>query len=504
MYASIFISELPCRAIAREYGMAFSRPLAAICSESNRAIILSCNPAAQRHGVRAGSTPAEATALCPSLHCLPRCPPAEARIGNLLIKWADTLSPRVEATAGGLVTADLRGLSAPALQQAVGALLPRFQQAGLSARLGVAATPEHAQWAAALAETALAVVYPGQSARNPAIPELEVADFLRRVPPAWATSNPDVCEILTEWGVHSLADLLRLEVSGLHERLGANAEKLRALAQGSLCRPLKLMAPPRRFTRGYAFEQPVNDTARLLLLWQRFCGELAGELACSGVAAWRIRLHCGLDNRQTAFRQFDLPEPTRKACTLLRILQTGLRNFHPAAAVVSVRLSLATTPAPAQQSGLFSFTRRHSGRLGETVDRVAALVGTGRCGSPRPTHSWCPDTFSLDGSLRQDFDQLHEDPAPPYGRATVSPLPLQRIRPPQPVQVTFLHGQPAVLAGGMIGGAIRAAGGPWHHSGGWWTDCPWNRQEWDIELADGGVFRIFSQNHRWYLEAVYG
>ena len=47
--------------------------------------------------------------------------------------------------------------------------------------------------------------------------------------------------------------------------------------------------------------------------------------------------------------------------------------------------------------------------------------------------------------------------------------------------------------------------GPWRTSGDWWARDPWNRDEWDIALHSGGLYRIFCdyQTGGWFIEGSY-
>jgi protein ImuB len=57
----------------------------------------------------------------------------------------------------------------------------------------------------------------------------------------------------------------------------------------------------------------------------------------------------------------------------------------------------------------------------------------------------------------------------------------------------------------MPGGAIVQAAGPWRSSGDWWTGpTPWDHDEWDVELSDGVVCRLFRERESgaWLLDGV--
>ncbi len=50
---------------------------------------------------------------------------------------------------------------------------------------------------------------------------------------------------------------------------------------------------------------------------------------------------------------------------------------------------------------------------------------------------------------------------------------------------------------------ILTAAGPWRASGDWWTTATWDREEWDVELSNGGLYRVYHASQRWFLEGMY-
>ena len=56
----------------------------------------------------------------------------------------------------------------------------------------------------------------------------------------------------------------------------------------------------------------------------------------------------------------------------------------------------------------------------------------------------------------------------------------------------------------VVQGAISATAGPWHSSGDWWeADRHWQHEEWDVELAAGGIYRLRRTPAGWFLEGEY-
>jgi hypothetical protein len=99
---------------------------------------------------------------------------------------------------------------------------------------------------------------------------------------------------------------------------------------------------------------------------------------------------------------------------------------------------------------------------------------------------------------------------------------LRRFRLPIPARVLMDGGRPIIVRTdrqALPGGRVGASAGPWRTSGEWWKTAAapgttelasrrgrtgWNRDEWDVALGDGGVYRIFEDRDsgRWFVEAV--
>jgi hypothetical protein len=101
---------------------------------------------------------------------------------------------------------------------------------------------------------------------------------------------------------------------------------------------------------------------------------------------------------------------------------------------------------------------------------------------------------------------------------------LRRFRFPIPIRVRVENGAPArvtIYRGGVQGGPVTMSAGPWRTSGAWWIDDepgqagasggrsrsdtpPWDRDEWDVMVADGTTYRLFHDRSHdaWFLDGV--
>jgi protein ImuB len=94
-----------------------------------------------------------------------------------------------------------------------------------------------------------------------------------------------------------------------------------------------------------------------------------------------------------------------------------------------------------------------------------------------------------------------------------SPIPktaLRRFRMPIPARVRVEDGRPVRVDQRGLGGRVEVAAGPWRTSGSWW-EGGWDRDEWDVALADGVTYRLFhervpadarSAKAEWFIEGI--
>ncbi len=53
---------------------------------------------------------------------------------------------------------------------------------------------------------------------------------------------------------------------------------------------------------------------------------------------------------------------------------------------------------------------------------------------------------------------------------------------------------------------LRVEAGPWRLQGDWWQDHELNRDYYDVELSDGGIYRLFLERDtgEWFVDGICG
>jgi protein ImuB len=394
--------------------------------------------------------------------------------GNLTA-LAFEFSPLVEQTAPDTVTLDASGLERlfgfP--QDVAAAMARRAAEIRVKVNIALAANPDAAICAAR--------GFPGVSI----VPQGDEAKFLGPLPLACLAPSPELLETLERWGIRRFRDLAALPPLGIAERLGPEGLRLRELARGEAERKLVPLDPPLEFEDAIELEYPVELLEPLAFLLARLLNGLAARLATRALATDELRLRLKLENRATDARTLRLPVPSLDTKAFLKLWQLDLAAHPPEAPIVHIWMGMNPVKPQAAQAGLFVPLAPEPVKLELTLARIQAIVGEARVGSPELIDTHRPGAWGR----RSPF--------------VVCQLALRVFRPPRSARVALASNQPSFIAADGIRGKVLEFAGPWRTSGDWWTTNPWSRDEWDIALSDGALYRIYCEPRGWFVEGSY-
>jgi len=131
------------------------KPVALIDDHEKKAVIIQLNAAAEETGVRRGMTPSQGLARCLHLVVKTRMPPQEKLLQEILLHFAGTLAPYVEATGAGLSTVQFTDKKH--LTRKVMGVIEQLADAEIVAQVGIASTSDASFLAAHLANPVLQV-----------------------------------------------------------------------------------------------------------------------------------------------------------------------------------------------------------------------------------------------------------------------------------------------------------------------------------------------------------
>ncbi len=478
----------------------------------NAARVLAATRRARRGGVLPGMSLPQARALIPKLLTRGRDALCEGAARASLLEVAAGFSPRVEDAAEGVVFLEIDGLErhfpGPSPEHDLGhALTVAAGKAQLPVWVGIASSKLAAR---------VAAEQPGSPTL---IPDGSEAAFLAPLPLVRLSPAAEVVVSLRRWGIRSVGDLARLPANDVASRLGESGRELHQKARGIDPHPLVPHQPPPVFTEGLELEWPLVSIEPFLFVARAALERLGRRLEGRGLACVRLELALDLEPDGCHRRRLELPAPTREVKTLLTLLRLDLEKTPPGAPVCGFTLTAEPDRPVEAQLSLFGPAALSPGRLATTLARLFALLGSGRFGAPRPVDGHRPERSALVAYAPPPPPEVRPEPRRGHGL-----LQVRVLRPPLPIEVIADAGPPGDGPNGggrprelqqqaredtarrpAIRGRVRVAAGPWNLEEGWWETENVERDYWDVELAGGGIYRIFRDrgSGEWFADGIY-
>ena len=488
-----------------------------------------------------------------------RSPEQENSAHSALLDVAHAFTPRVEDTAVDTLVLDLAGLErlygAPA--NMARNLAARVSAVGLEANIAIAANPDAAMHAAR-GFSGTTVIPAGEEAQRLGVLPLPVLLDAFEIPLQTNSAadrereklREQILDTLERWGVRDFRALARLPDHGLASRLGEAGTRLQRLARGAGMRTLALCGPPSHFEEAMELESPVEMLEPLSFILNRLLEQLCARLEARSLAAQELGLRLQLERRvadedtttsqelagnshnvrrATFERTLRLPVAMRDAKVLLKLLQLDLAAHPPGAPVIKVWITAEPAPPRSAQRGLFLPITPEAEKLEITLARISGVVGERRAGIAQLLDTHRQDRFCMERFVAAPEETKQTEHLTTSDIEEQPPLALRMFRPPWQLRVRVAEGRPVSVGSlpiqknrGELQGKILWSAGPWRSSGDWWAEnaeqgsaakdqaCPWDREEWDVALANGNgngvaLYRIYRDlgNGRWFADVSY-
>ncbi len=489
-----------------------------------------------------------------------RSPAQEDSSHAALLDVVHSFTPRVEDTHPDRLLLDLDGLerlygSAPAMARELGS---RVSTVGMECNIGVAANPDAAMHAAC-GFSGVTVIPIDEEAKRLGVLSIHVLldsfDIARAETGAAAREHEKLREqmldTLERWGVRDFRTLALLPEHALASRLGEAGARLQRLSRGAAMRTLVLCEPRTHFEEAIELESAVETLEPLSFLLNRMLDQLCARLEARALAVQELKLRLQLepragdeqaatlqevaaahnasllaDRREGALyaRTLRLPVAMRDPKVFLKLLQLDLAAHPPGAPVCKLWITAQPARPRSAQHGLFLPVTPEAEKLEITLARITSVVGERRAGIAKLLDTHRPDAFQIERFVSQEEPGNKDRSLTLSDTSDFSPVALRVFRPSRQIRVQLAEGRPSKLAmltpgaeRNELEGKILWSAGPWRSSGDWWTSKSnsedaqaWDREEWDIALANDGensvaLYRIYRDagTGQWFADASY-
>ncbi|WP_328806818.1 Y-family DNA polymerase [Novosphingobium aerophilum] len=462
-------------------------PLAFVTRVGGALRLAAVDRTAQRLGIVAGLTLADARARHPNLAVADMDPEADRHLLQRLARRCQGWSPLVTPVPPDAVVLDSAGSDHLFGGEVVlaGLVEDSMAELGLTCRLARADTPE--------AALALARHTPG--------PATDEGAALRALPVAALGLDAEATLALRRAGLKTLGDCAARPAASLAARFGAGAVTALRRLLGDEARPIAPMAQPAplRFERRFA--EPVAHERAVAACFHDLLQEAAGALERRGLGGRRFRLVLLRSDGARHRLQIETGAPTRDPALVLRLFDERIGTLadplDPGFGYDSIVLGIPLAEPLAAVQPALDGRESAAAVLAELIDRLSTRLGPGGLLRLVPHDSHIPERGQQAVPASQVSAPLRW-PAPPPGEPPLRPIVL--FDPPQPVEVIaeVPDGPPHRFRWRRQLHEVRLYEGPERIAAEWW------RRRGGEGLGQGGLTRDYyriedAHGHRYWL-----
>ncbi|MHB8463170.1 MAG: DinB/UmuC family translesion DNA polymerase [Vulcanimicrobiaceae bacterium] len=323
--------------------------------------------------------------------------------------------------------------------------------------------------------------------------EAVCAQRLAPLPLAALAIDPAIIERLGLLGVQTLGALAALPHGPFVRRFGAIAATWHSRARGIDATPLRPRARRCAIEASLLGEGSVTTHEQVLFALRSIIGQIVADCERAGLRAGRLDVHFEMENGDAEDVPVAFAAPTADARTLFDVVRARLEGHQFEAPISALRIRLHEFDEGGQDIALFADESHDPQVLAATLGRLRA-----RHGAP-VQRARVQEAHLLERRFSYDVFPVavaRKKPESAFSHEAFIPqLRLLRVR---EVHVVVARGAPVSVDGRRV----CAVAGPWRVNDGWY-EGPMPRDEYDVQLEDATLARIYRQGGVWYLRATY-
>jgi nucleotidyltransferase/DNA polymerase involved in DNA repair len=479
MLLCVVVPNYPLAVALREFGTNGEAVL--VADKLDRGRVLALDARAYDAGARIGQTVAQASAAAHGARVLVHDAQHARTLWDELLDTLDALSPLVDDAALGVAHLDMHGVAGT--PQAWIARAHRvLADIGLPIRVALGPNKFVARAAALVADGTIAERDDAAALLAPLA--LDVLDL-----------DPRTHERLRLLGIGSLGQLADLPHGPFVRRFGPMAAAWHDRARGIDPTPFLPRSHALAIEAAMFGEGSAQAEAQLVFALRILLDRVCADLERLGKRTGTLRVELELENGDASVRDVGLAQPTAEARPMLDVLRANLENVTFAAPVVGLRVRALRLEEGGATLPLFSGGDPDPQAVAVTLARLEALLGepARRARDVR--------AYALEGQFAYDPFALPISALPVQPELSSARLaPQLQLLEVREIAVRVLAGVPAFV--GSPPRAVLECTGPWRIEEGWF-DVPLVRDEYDVLLDDGALYRIYRQGLCWYMRGAY-
>ena len=461
---------------------------AIIADRYDRGHVVALDDFARTYGARLGQTITQAVAAAPHARVAVYDAARGAAVWNDMLDALDAVTPMIDDVQPGKAFLDMRGIDGdfPVWIARIEAALKPFD---MPLRIG-AGPNKFCAYAATWLGNGTLVELEREAAMLAPLP-LEVIDI-----------PTDVIDRLHLLGCTTLGEVARLPHGPFVRRFGRDAARWHEHARGVDRTPFVPRAHAVSIEAAIFGEGHADEEAQVFFALRMLLVRICSDLERAGRRAAQLHLDVELDNAETHAFDVALASPTADERSMLDVLRAKLEGVTFPAPLIGLKVRVQQLEENGEELPLFASDEIDKQLLAVTIARLEAALG-----EPVVRASMC-EAHPIEERFRYEPFAL---PKREFleGKIATQPAvtPQLRLLTVREIDVRVVRGEPALVSlrqaqGDTVPQAVLECAGPWRVEEGWFAR-PVVRDEYDVLLEDGELYRIYRQGARWYLRGAY-
>ena len=460
-----------------------------LADKPDRGRILEVDSAAHELGARIGHTVLQACAAAGGVHVLAHDAARSHAVWNDMLDALDAVSPLIDDSGEGTAYLDMRGIGGDAAEWTARALAALH---GFDLPVRAAVGPNKF--------VARAMTY---------APDENIA----QLPIGVLELDPRSIERLHLLGVRTLEEMAKLPHGPFVRRFGKAAAAWHDRARGIDPTPFRPRAHELQIDAAAYGEGSAEREEQVVFALRVLTDRVCRDLERAGKAAGMIAIAFECDNGDVRAIEAGFAQATGDPRTMLDVVRAKLEGVTFDSPVTGLRMQVTRLEECGALATLFGQNEADPQALAVAMARLHAVTGAlpararTRCAAQLERRflydvfeaSLCSAALrsaktppgSADTSTLRGASQTQDD-------TLTAVAPQLRLLAVREIDVRLRGNAP----GSVLDKRVVDCAGPWRVDDGWF-ETPTARDEYDVLLEDGMLWRIYRQGEHWYLRGAY-
>ena len=302
--------------------------------------------------------------------------------------------------------------------------------------------------------------------------------------------------VFSDLGITKIEELLRIPTDELIKRYGQEFMDVIHVVQQNGRRFITPNVKQNNVSWAFDLDFPVEDFEQLILFLNHGLDKLFGQVVHYGFSTEHLDISFKLRDKSEKTYTIKTSFPTLEKTFWLKLINLRVSLDPPQAGILSVGVVSHFTPPRPGQRGLYAVSRPEPESLLLTANKLKKLVGEQNVGVPMLVDQRLPEAFALDAARlptgKERMELREDEPI----------IAFSYFNPPIPANVSIVNKCLVSIKTQHVSGTVKKYSGVWRQNSRWWNQY-WNTEEWDVELEEGGIYRLCKVSSYWFLVGEY-